>query len=62
MKDLTLKVRLGIIALNLTVQTVKDVGLFTAAYAGSAVQQAEICDYHLVGAGSFNCARLLTVS
>ena len=45
MKDKTLKILLGIIALNLTVQTVKDVGLFPTAYAQSnAVQKIAICD------------------
>ena len=33
MKDHTFKVLLGIIAVNLTIQTVKDVGLFPTAYA-----------------------------
>ena len=33
MKDLTFKVLLGIIAVNLTIQTVKDVGFFPTAYA-----------------------------
>jgi len=33
MKDLTFKVLLGIIAVNLIIQTVKDVGLFPTAYA-----------------------------
>tara|TARA_Y100000385_G_scaffold264151_1_gene297278 strand:+ start:483 stop:680 length:198 start_codon:yes stop_codon:yes gene_type:complete len=44
MKDLTFKVLLGIIAVNLTVQTVKDVGLFPTAYAQSNdVQKIAIC-------------------
>jgi len=38
MKDLTFKILLGIIAVNLTIQTVKDVGLFPTAYAQSALQ------------------------
>ena len=33
MKNLTFKVLLGIIAVNLTIQTVKDVDLFPTAYA-----------------------------
>ena len=33
MKDKTLKILLGIIAVNLTIQTVKDVDLFPTAYA-----------------------------
>ena len=45
MKDKTLKILLGIIAINLTVQTVKDVGLFPTAYAqGNAVQKIAICN------------------
>ena len=43
MKDKTLKILLGIIALNLTVQTVKDVGLFPTAYAQQK-QLVVICD------------------
>ena len=45
MKDKTLKILLGIIAVNLTFQTVKDVGLFPTAYAQNDVQQVEICGY-----------------
>jgi hypothetical protein len=45
MRDLTFKVLLGIIAVNLTIQTVKDVGLFPTAYAQSnTVQKIAICD------------------
>ena len=44
MKDKTLKILLGIIAINLTVQTVKDVGLFPTAYAQSGVQKIAICN------------------
>ena len=45
MTDKTLKILLGIIAINLTIQTVKDVGLFPTAYAQSnAVQKIAICD------------------
>jgi hypothetical protein len=43
MKDKTLKILLGIIALNLTIQTVKDVGLFPTAYAQQK-QMVVICD------------------
>ena len=44
MKGLTFKVLLGIIAVNLTIQTVKDVGLFPTAYAQSNdVQKIAIC-------------------
>ena len=43
MKDLTFKVLLGIIAVNLTIQTVKDVDLFSTAYAQSDIQKVAIC-------------------
>ena len=43
MKDKTLKILLGIIAINLTIQTVKDVGLFPTAYAQDR-QRVVICD------------------
>ena len=43
MKDKTLKILLGIIALNLTVQTVKDVGLFPTAYA-QGITRVAVCD------------------
>ena len=39
MTDKTLKILLGIIAVNLTLQTVKDVGLFPTAYAQCALKQ-----------------------
>ena len=53
MKDKTLKILLGIIALNLTVQTLKDVELIPTAYAQSGnVQRIEICGTYL---GSFQC-------
>ena len=42
MTDKTLKILLGIIAINLTIQTVKDVGLFPTAYAQS-VQKVTLC-------------------
>ena len=44
MKDKTLKILLGIIAVNLTIQTVKDVGLFSTAYAQDDVQKVAICN------------------
>ena len=44
MKDKTLKILLGIIAVNLTIQTVKDVGVFPTAYAQDDVQKVQICD------------------
>ena len=43
MKDKTLKILLGIIALNLTVQTLKDVELIPTAYAQSGVQKVVLC-------------------
>ncbi len=45
MADKTLKILLGIIAVNLTIQTVKDVGFFPTAYAqNNTVQRVAICD------------------
>ncbi len=44
MKDKTLKILLSIIAINLTVQTVRDVGLFSTSYAQSDVQRVTICN------------------
>ena len=44
MSDKTLKILLGIIAVNLTFQTVKDVGLFPTAYAQGGTQRGVICD------------------
>ena len=43
MTDKTLKILLGIIVVNLSIQTVKDVGLFPTAYAQS-IQKVAICD------------------
>ena len=43
MKDKTLKMLLGIIAINLTIQTANDTGFFTATYAQS-IQKVAICD------------------
>ena len=37
MKDKIFMILLGIIAVNLTIQTVKDVGIFPTAYAQSAL-------------------------
>ena len=44
MTDKTLKIILRIIAVNLTIQTVKDVGLFPTAYAQSGIQKIAICE------------------
>ena len=55
MTDKTLKILLVVIAVNLTIQTVKDVGLFPTAYAQDDIQRVAICD---VGTG--NCAQIST--
>ena len=58
MTDKTLRIILGIIAVNLTIQTVKDVGLFPTAYAQD-VQRVEICGYSSYGAiDTFGCAEV----
>ena len=62
MTDKTLKILLGIMSVNLTIQTVKDVGLFPTAYAQRAVgdiQQVEICGYSSIFKidANFDCAR-----
>ena len=45
MKDKIFMILLGIIAVNLTIQTVKEVGLFPTAYAQSnEVQKIAICN------------------
>ena len=44
MKDKIFMILLGIIAVNLTIQTVKDVGIFPTAYAQSGVQRIAICE------------------
>jgi hypothetical protein len=45
MNDKTLKILLGIIALNLTVQTLKEVNLIPTSYAQSNdVQRVVLCD------------------
>jgi hypothetical protein len=66
MTDKTLKILLGIIAINLTIQTVKDVGLFPTAYAQDRILQVEICgfDYESTSLalrhrfGSLDCAKV----
>ena len=55
MTDKTLRIILGIIAVNLTIQTVKDVGLFPTAYAQNGIQRVAICDV-----GTRNCAQIST--
>ena len=45
MKDKIFMILLGIIAVNLTIQTVKEVGVFPTAYAqADTVQKIAICD------------------
>ena len=44
MKDKTVKILLGIIAANLTFQTLKDASLFSIAHAQNNVQKVTICD------------------
>jgi len=44
MNDKSLKILLGIIAVNLTLQTINGIGLFPTAYAQSGVQRIAICD------------------
>ena len=45
MKDKIFMILLGIIAVNLTIQTVKEVGVFPAAYAQSGLPQKVVqCD------------------
>lgn len=55
MTDKTLKILLGIIAINLTIQTVKDVGLFPTAYAQD-IQRVAICEIQ----NTSQCARIDT--
>ena len=43
MKDKSLKILLGIIAVNLTLQTINQIGLFPTAYAQNGVQKIAIC-------------------
>ena len=43
MKDKIFMLLLGIIAVNLTIQTIKDVGLFPTAYAQGATR-VTLCD------------------
>ena len=55
MKDKIFMLLLGIIAVNLTIQTVKDVGIFPTAYAQD-IQRVAICDVENRAA---SCARVL---
>lgn len=51
MKDRTLKILLGIIAINLTVQTLKDVEIIPIANAQSGPLKVVVCDIN-----GFRCA------
>ena len=56
MKDKIFMILLGIIAVNLTIQTVKDVGIFPTAYAqyeNDDVQKVAICSE-----SGFQCASM----
>ena len=53
MKDKIFMILLGIIAVNLTIQTVKDVGIFPTAYAQNVVQKVAICSE-----SGFQCASM----
>jgi len=53
----SLKILLGIIAVNLTFQAVKDVGFFPTAYAQGGIQRVAICDQNLIE-GQPICARV----
>ena len=55
MKDKIFMILLGIIAVNLTIQTVKDVGIFPTAYAQD-IQRVAICDLENP---SRSCARVI---
>ena len=57
MKDNIFMILLGIIAVNLTIQTVKDVGIFPTAYAQNGVQKVQICD-----ATGLRCAQVAATS
>ena len=61
MKDKIFMLLLGIIAVNLTIQTVRDVGLFPTAYAQAGIQRVAICDIQVtdLSAGR-DCARVAT--
>ncbi len=56
MKDLTFKVLPRIIAVNLTIQAVKDVGLFPTAYAQNGLQRVEIYGTDYMGQ-MFECVK-----
>ena len=44
MNNKSFKILLGIIAMHLILQTVKEFGLFPAAYAASGIQKISLCD------------------
>ena len=44
MNNKSFKVLLGILAMNIILQTVKEFGLFPVAYAASGMQKISLCD------------------
>ena len=44
MKDKTTKILLGIVAINLTIQTLRDIDFSTTVFAQSDIQKVAICD------------------
>ena len=54
MKDKIFMILLGIIAVNLTIQTVKEVGLFPTAYAQDDVQKVAICSVSGIACASMS--------
>ncbi|MDB3910125.1 hypothetical protein N9390_11425 [Gammaproteobacteria bacterium] len=59
MKDKIFMILLGIIAVNLTIQTVKDVGLFPTAYSQDDVQKVAICSENGFTCASFKLDRIV---
>ena len=44
MNNKSFKVLLGILAMNIILQTIKEFGLFPVAYAASGMQKISLCD------------------
>ena len=59
MKGKIFMILLGIIAVNLTIQTVKDVGIFPTAYAQDDVQKVAICAENGVQCASMSIDRIV---
>mgnify|MGYP004417205921 CR=1 FL=1 len=59
MKDNIFMILLGIIAVNLTIQTVKNVGIFPTAYAQDDVQKVAICSENGFTCASFKFDRIV---